>query len=61
MPSNVSTMTTSIDAMLCCAAFVANRSPVDSTKFIVAASIYSVGTAISAVEGNPTFLKFLND
>uniref|UniRef100_A0A6U3QYH9 Uncharacterized protein n=2 Tax=Ditylum brightwellii TaxID=49249 RepID=A0A6U3QYH9_9STRA len=59
IPSNVSTMATSIDATLCYAAFVASRSPVDSTKFIVAASIYSVGTAIGALEGIPKFLKVL--
>jgi hypothetical protein len=57
MPSNISTMSMTIDAVLCTAALVAGTSPVESTKFAVSAGIYSFGAAVGALEGIPKLLK----
>lgn len=45
--------------MLFAAALVAGKSTVGSTKFAVAAGIYSFGAAVGALEGIPNFLQVL--
>mmetsp|Transcript_22698 Transcript_22698/g.34595 ORF Transcript_22698/g.34595 Transcript_22698/m.34595 type:complete len:246 (+) Transcript_22698:39-776(+) len=59
MPSNISTMAMTIDAILFAAALVAGKSTVGSTKFSIAAGIYSFGAAVGALEGIPKFLQVL--
>jgi len=61
LPSNVATSILTMDALFCASAVVATNSPVASTKFAIAAGLYSFGAAVGALEGIPKFLKVLKN